>query len=288
MIYKDIPFRLPKFWDGISFNVKPELDENLKSPNQLLFNLGSFFITLLRKYFLNLVDAHVNYVEAAYDVLGSYGVPKGKIFITYNSPDTLKLLFVKNEIQNSEPILSENPFRIIHVGRLVKWKKVDLLIKAFKKVNAEFNQAELIVIGSGPEKKSLENLASELEVKNNVVFVGGVYDDKLLGKYLHESSIYVLAGMGGLSINEAMCFSKPIICSVCDGTEKHLVFDEFNGKYFQEDNENDLADKIIYLLSDQNKLKIMGENSEKIILEKININTVVKGYNEAFNYVCGH
>ncbi len=288
LIYKDIPFRLPKFWDGISFNVRPEPDENLKSANYILYNLGSFFVTLLRKYLLNLVDAHVNYVEAAYDVLGSYGVSKEKIFITYNSPDTLKLLSVKNEIQNSEPILSENPFRIIHVGRLVKWKKVDLLIKAFKKVNAEFNQAELIVIGSGPEKKSLENLASELELKNNVVFVGGVYDDKQLGKYLQASSIYVLAGMGGLSINEAMCFSKPIICSVCDGTEKHLVFDEFNGKYFQEDNENDLADKINYLLANPNKLKIMGENSEKIILEKININTVVNGYNEAFNYVCGH
>ena len=93
--------------------------------------------------------------------------------------------------------------------------------------------------------------------------------------------------MGGLSINEAMCFSKPIICSVCDGTEKHLVLDEYNGKYFEEDNESDLTNKIIYLLSDQHKLKIMGENSEKIIIDKININTVVNGYSNAFNYVCG-
>jgi glycosyltransferase involved in cell wall biosynthesis len=287
LIYKDIPFRLPKFWDGISFNVKAEPDENLKSVNYFLFNLGSFFVTLLRKYFLNLVDAHVNYVEAAYEILGSYGVPKEKIFITYNSPDTLKLLSVNKEIQNLQPILPDNPYRIIHVGRLVKWKKVDLLIKAFKKVKNKFNQAELIIIGSGPEKNNLENLVMELKLKENIVFVGGVYDNKTLGQYFQASSIYILAGMGGLSINEAMCFSKPIICSVCDGTEKHLVLDEYNGKYFEEDNESDLTNKIIYLLSDQHKLKIMGENSEKIIIDKININTVVNGYSNAFNYVCG-
>ena len=130
-------------------------------------------------------------------------------------------------------------------------------------------------------------MINELDLSDKIKFIGGVYDEKILGEYFSASAIYVLAGMGGLSINEAMCFAKPIICSVCDGTEKHLVFDDYNGKYFMENDVNDLANKIEYLLSNPQKIKKMGENSEKIIREKININTVVNGYIKAFNFVMG-
>lgn len=100
-----------------------------------------------------------------------------------------------------------------------------------------------------------------------------------------SSSIYVLAGMGGLSINEAMAFGKPIICSVCDGTEKKLVREGFNGYYFKNGNKQDLADKIKLLVSNPNEIKRMGKNSENIIKNEINIETVIKGYIKAFEYV---
>ena len=285
LIYKDIPFRLPNFWDSVTFKSKPLPDENLKLQHSFLFKLNTFFLSFIRRILLNIVDAHVNYIEEAYPILGSYGVKKEKIFITYNSPDTIKLFHVKNEISKLNPILPYNPFRIIHVGRLVKWKKVDILIKAFVIIKNKYSTAELIIVGNGPEKNNLEKLVLRLNLQKAVKFVSGVYDNNLLGQYLNASSIYVLAGMGGLSINEAMLFSKPIICSVCDGTEKHLVFDEFNGKYFKEDDENDLAEKIAYILSDPQKINTMGKNSEKIIKDKINIDIVIKGYLNAFNFV---
>jgi glycosyltransferase involved in cell wall biosynthesis len=209
------------------------------------------------------------------------------MFVTYNSPNTEKLFSVKEEIKKLEPILPDNPFRIIHIGRLVKWKKVNLLIKAFLKVKEKIPAAELIIIGTGPEKENLEQLTKELNLQDSISFMGGIYSNNILGQYLLSSSVYILAGMGGLSINEAMCFGKPVICSVCDGTEKHLVFDEYNGKYFVDDSEIDLADKIIYLLSDPQKIKTIGENSLKIIREKININMVIGVYLSAFNYLTG-
>ena len=61
---------------------------------------------------------------------------------------------------------------------------------------------------------------------------------------MNESTVYVLAGMGGLSINDAMCFSLFVICLVCDGTEKDLVADGVNGYFFKEGDANDLVDKI--------------------------------------------
>ena len=99
---------------------------------------------------------------------------------------------------------------------------------------------------------------------------------------MNESTIYVLAGMGGLSINDAMTYGLPIICSVCDSTEKDLVTDGINGLFFEEGNALDLSKKIDYLLSNSDICKQMGKESEKIISEKININTVAERYYQAF------
>lgn len=284
IIYKSIPFGVPKFKDGLSFKSNI-LDEEVLHRKGLSNKINVFFLTVLRKIFLNIIDAHVNYVEDAYDILGSYGVPKEKIFITYNSPNTDMLFNTRNEAEKSEPILPENFYRVIHIGRLVKWKKVDLLISAVSKLKEKYNSIELIIIGSGPEEKNLKNLAEKLDVEENIKFVGSVYDSVTLGRYLISSSIYILAGMGGLSINEAMVFGKPVICSVCDGTEKKLVREDFNGKFFKEGDLDDLAKKIDLLLSSKEKLNQMGENSFSIIKNEVNIHTVISGYIKAFNYV---
>jgi glycosyltransferase involved in cell wall biosynthesis len=106
-----------------------------------------------------------------------------------------------------------------------------------------------------------------------------------LGKYFLASAVYVLAGMGGLSINDAMAFGRPIVCSVCDGTEKQLVYEGENGMYFKNGDGKDLTDKLRYLFKNPELVKKMGEHSTDIIKNKINIHTVIKGYLDAFTYV---
>jgi len=167
----------------------------------------------------------------------------------------------------------------------VAWKKVDLLIKAFAKVKKEYKNAELLIIGYGSKRQELEQLSINLHLEKSIKFLGGIYDPGLLGQYLLASSIYVLAGMGGLSINEAMCYNLPIICSVCDGTEKKLVRGGFNGLFFRENDEDDLAKKIMYLFANPKLRKWMGNNSEYIIRNEINIHTVIRGYLNAFQYL---
>ncbi len=289
LILKEIPFQVPKYNEAKKYYRSGKLlDENLVDQLHGTSSIGFFkydFLTFIRKIYYNMTDAHVNYVEDAYDILGSYGVKKNKIFLIYNSPNTNELLKIKNEINSLPSILPKNNFRLIHVGRLVKWKKVDLLINAFSKIKKQIPQAELIIIGNGPEEVNLKEQVNKFQLVDSIKFIGGIYDSKMLGQYLSASSIYVLAGMGGLSINEAMCFDKPIICSVCDGTEKKLVKENFNGKFFEENNSTDLADKIVQLFSNQLLLKQMGKNSGKIISEEINVQTVINGYLKAFDYV---
>lgn len=289
IIFKEIPFQVPKFNESKEFYRSGKLvDENLQDQAKSSTFIGRLRYNVLpyiMKAYYKLVDANVDYIEDAYEIVGSYGIEKEKIFIIYNSPDTDEILKIKKEISGMPPLLQDNDYRLIHVGRLVKWKKVDLLIKAFAAVKEKYPDAELIIIGKGPEEEPLKRLAGSLNLIDSIKFIGGVYNSTTLGRYISASSVYVLAGMGGLSINEAMCYDKPVICSVCDGTEKKLVRDDYNGKFFKEDSTNDLSNKIDYFFSDIERMHAMGKNSGRIITGEINVDTVIKGYLSAFGYV---
>jgi glycosyltransferase involved in cell wall biosynthesis len=174
---------------------------------------------------------------------------------------------------------------MIHLSRLVKWKKVDLLINAFAEIKKEYKDAELLIIGEGAEKENLIKQTKDLCLETSVKFLGAIYDIEILGKYIMSSTVYVLAGMGGLSINDAMIFGLPIICSVCDGTEKKLVRDGYNGLFFKEDDLHDLVSKIKYIFDNPNEAKQMGLNSVKIIEKEVNIHIVINRYLDAFRYV---
>ncbi|HNG89802.1 MAG TPA: glycosyltransferase, partial [Saprospiraceae bacterium] len=114
--------------------------------------------------------------------------------------------------------------------------------------------------------------------------VGGVYDPLTLGQYLHASAIYVLAGMGGLSIYDAMCFAKPVVCSVADGTEKRLVREGYNGHYFSNGDADSLSERLAGLLANPARMQQFGQNSLHIIQHDINIHTVLEAYVRAFEY----
>jgi glycosyltransferase involved in cell wall biosynthesis len=281
LISKEIPFQVPHYDDAISYYLQgggvTENNQAHQSNPSLLARLKFIIVRETRKRFSNLVDAHINYLDEAIALHESYGVPAEKVFITANSPDTDALLHTANELKD----VAANPFRLLHIGRLVKWKQVDLLIKAAIALRAKYPQTELSIVGDGPELEALRAQASGYDF---IKFHGGIYDPKELGKITCESGIYVLAGMGGLSINEAMCFSKPVICSVADGTEKRLVREGYNGHYFESGSLNSLQNVIEKLFAQPENIAIMGKRSREIIEKEINIHTVLSNYMEAFRF----
>ncbi len=291
VILREIPFDVPTYQETFSYyksyyarTLNEDMIENKKV--NLPFYVKHYILRKIRKYYYNnLIDGLISYTDKAIEVAGSYGVPRHKIFVAKNSQDTDIVFKIKQEIQNKEAILPNNPFRIIHIGRLVKWKRVDLLINAVSILKNEIPEIELIIIGKGKETENLKNLATKLDVQDNVKFTGAIYDDKEIGRYMNASAVYILAGMGGLSINQAMMFGKPVICSIADGTEKHLVKNDYNGYYFKNGDLDDLVAKIKMLLLDADKVKKFGQNSLSIIENEVNVNTVLAKFTEAFNFV---
>ncbi|MFN8356714.1 MAG: glycosyltransferase family 4 protein [Spirosomataceae bacterium] len=289
LLIKEIPFQVPLYHDAVRFYThEGAIDENLQpiqAKTGLLATLRYKFIAEVRRLFVKRADAHVNYRDDAPLIHQSYGVDKQRVFVTSNSPDTDRLLAIKESIKTLPPLLPPNPYRIIHVGRLVKWKRVDLLIEVTQRLAAHFPTVELVVVGTGPEEENLKRQVKMAQMDLHVRMVGGVYETEKLGQYFEASLIYVLAGMGGLSINEAMCFDKPVVCSVADGTERVLMREGYNGRYFENGNADSLYNVLFDLLSDIPMTIEMGQHSGKIIRDEVNIRQVTNRYVDAFEFV---
>lgn len=281
LISKEIPFQVPHYNEAISYYLQggglTENNQAHQKNTSMLARVKFMIVRETRRLFSNLVDAHINYLDEAVSMHASYGVPAEKVFVTANSPDTDALLATANQLKD----VQVNPYRLLHIGRLVKWKQVDVLIEAAVALHTKYPQTELSIVGDGPELEALKAQAAGYEF---IHFHGGIYDPTELGKITCESGIYVLAGMGGLSINEAMCFSKPVVCSVADGTEKRLVREGFNGHFFESGSVASLASVIEKLLADPTQIAVMGKRSQEIIEKEINIHTVLGNYMEAFMY----
>jgi glycosyltransferase involved in cell wall biosynthesis len=281
LISKEIPFQVPHYNEAISYYLQgggvTENNQAHQKNTSILARVKFMIVRETRRLFSNLVDAHINYLDEAVAMHGSYGVPADKVFVTANSPDTDALLATANELKD----VQANPFRLLHIGRLVKWKQVDVLIEAAVALHAKYPQTELSIVGDGPELANLKVRAAGYDF---IQFHGGIYDPTELGKITCESGIYVLAGMGGLSINEAMCFSKPVVCSVADGTEKRLVREGFNGHFFESGSVASLTSVIEKLFADPAQIAVMGKRSQEIIEKEINIHTVLGNYMEAFKF----
>lgn len=286
-VLREIPFQVPPYRKAVEyFRQNPMMDEALN----LLSRGVSFFIRQqllmqIRRFCYKRADGALSYSTDGLKIMPTYGIDKNLVFVTYNSSDTDALVQQKAQIAQNPPVLPANDYRIIHIGRLVKWKRVDLLLESFQMVLKKFPQAELVVIGDGPELQNLKKQAQQLNINENLLFTGAIYDPATIGAYMTASSLYVLAGMGGLSINDAMTYELPIICSVCDSTEKDLITDGVNGFFFRENDATDLAEKIIQILNDPTLKARMGKASLDIVENKINLTNVSKRFADAFQTI---
>jgi acetyltransferase-like isoleucine patch superfamily enzyme len=134
----------------------------------------------------------------------------------------------------------------IYVGRLVKEKKPDLLIRAFQLAQKRLGlTCNLIIVGDGPERAKLEQLAKPLG--DRIQFMGHIADWEQLRDFYAKSIASVSPGYVGLSITQSFSFGVPMIIA---RNEPHAPEIEAatigeNSLFFEEGNAQDLADKLV-------------------------------------------
>ena len=101
--------------------------------------------------------------------------------------------------------------KFVHHGRLVAYKGTDLAIKALARTR---NPITLDIIGDGPERPGLENLAVQLGVQDRVHFAGWVKHDLLIDRLRGYRAMVSpsLAEANGIVFQEAMMLGLPVVC----------------------------------------------------------------------------
>lgn len=121
------------------------------------------------------------------------------------------------------------------VGRLGREKSVDVLLRFWAQEMKPQDNMRLLIIGDGPEKEPLQQLAQQLGITDTVIFTGKVLHPDL-PPYIHTCDIYVTASLSdtnSISMLEGMAGGLPVL-QLYDELNADQVTDGVNGYMFRD------------------------------------------------------
>jgi len=216
---------------------------------------------------LGLINGSINYINESWSLfigaskyialsevtkkkLINWGIDKKKIKVIY--PGLAKI----SEAKNAKIIK-----QIVSVNRLVKYKETDVVIKALIELRTRKINLKYRIIGDGSERKYLEKLVKDNNLKN-IKFLGYLPNEKAL-KIIEESQLFCLASAVegfGIVTMEAAGMGTPFVNSDIDVHEE-IKRNSNAGLLFKLHDHIDLADKIENLIKDSKKYRQLCINA---------------------------
>jgi glycosyltransferase involved in cell wall biosynthesis len=157
----------------------------------------------------------------------------------------------------------EKEIVMISVGRLASEKNWELLLQATALVRKDYPSFRLVLVGDGPERKSLEDLAKELGIRKYVTFIGSLSFSEI-PSYMKAANIFGFASVTetqGLATLEAMAAGLPVVAVEASGT-RDILKDGRQG-YLVENDPEALASGIRKLLANPYRMQRFAEAAYK-------------------------
>jgi glycosyltransferase involved in cell wall biosynthesis len=171
------------------------------------------------------------------------------------------------------PRTLEGPATLLFVGRLQTRKRLDILLRACAAF-PENQQPRLIIVGDGPALAEFQTLAAQIYPAAE--FVGARHSPEL-EPYFAAADLFVLPGTGGLAVQQALSHSLPVIVAQGDGTQDDLARPE-NGWQVPPGDQDAFTAVLQEALSDLPRLRKMGAESYRIVVEEINLEAMVVSF----------
>lgn len=148
---------------------------------------------------------------------------------------------------------SNDSVRILWVGRMLGWKRVDILLRAVALIAKDHRFERLDIVGTGPKSAELRRLSKKLNLRGKVVFHDPMQPN-IIREMMRHSHIYVLSsnrGEGwGVVANEAMSEGCVLVANEQAGASRELVEHGKTGFMFKDGSIDELADILKELLND--------------------------------------
>lgn len=205
--------------------------------------------------------------------------PRKAVSQIYNGVDT-DTYFPGSGAQTRKQLgISQTYFVVGIVASLYPIKDHITLIQAFNLLRQQVSKSKLIIVGSGPERRSLETLAT-----GGVLFLGNRND---VPEVMRAFDVYVLSSINeGISntILEAMATGSPVVASNVGGNPD-LIVDGVNGRLFPSGDFQSLSSILYgyYLSSDlRNK---HGTHGRSTAVSRFSIKKMVENYETVWERV---
>jgi len=129
---------------------------------------------------------------------------------------------------DSEKQLAKNNFNFINLGRFDRQKGQWFLIRSFRRVVDQYQNARLLILGEGDLRKELEDLILELDLSENVFLLG---DQENVFPFLKHSDCFVFSSLWEglpLSLIEALSVNLPVISTDCKTGPREILCPELD------------------------------------------------------------
>jgi len=184
------------------------------------------------------------------------------------------------------------PAVVLCIGRLHKTKGFDVALKACAKVLAERpGSIKVIIAGNGPERENLQDLSEEFGTAAELFEFRGWVDPDEVAVILNQGTIVLMPSVWdepfGLVAAQAAQMGRPVIGSNIGGIPE-VVVDKKTGLLVQPGNVDELADAMLFLLTNAEFTITLGENARKIAKDRFSMAACAANYQSIYeNLLCG-
>ena len=221
----------------------------------------------VQNFVFRIADRVVCNSLAAADILAAEGVPSAKLAVISNG-------LPAEAFKAAVPALPPDP-EVIRIGMIARMnertKNHALFLRAAADVVARFPRAEFVLVGDGPLRNELEDLARQLGIGPRARFLGERSDISAvlasLAAVVSPSRTESLSN----TILEAMASGRPVVATRVGGNPE-LVRDRETGLLVAPDDERDLANAIETVLGSSGLARKWGENARGIALSNYTLN----------------
>lgn len=224
--------------------------------------------------------------EATKDAMVQYdNFPGKKIKIIYNGVK-LKVNNVRRERKRHELDLSLKDFVLATASRLDSIKNHKMLIRVMKKIVKIAPCCKLLIAGSGSEYDKLFAEIKEYDLSEYVYLLG--YRSDVM-EIFFASDVFLLSSLTeGTSITllEAMYAGLPAIVTNVGGNSE-ILEEKVTGFMVDSNDDQGMADKILFLYRNKNVVKQMGEAGKKRVRTLFSFEKMMKQYEELYKKCVG-
>jgi 1,2-diacylglycerol 3-alpha-glucosyltransferase len=233
-----------------------------------------YLLELVKRLYLRLMDGFVVGGATHLDYLTRLKVDPASIRTGYNCVDNEGINRIAGLIRSSG-VPSQFPPYLLTLSRLIPKKNIGLVLGAYATYRADLPSNlepwDLVIAGDGPLFSEVRDEIARDRLISSVHLVGRVdrYED-VIGYYAFCRAFILASNQSeqwGLVVNEAMAAGVPVLVSNQCGCSSELVKSGRNGFTFDGNSVRELADRMLWLHTNENELAQMGHESAAIIAE---------------------